>query len=365
MNPKHREIIQLIGNGMYNTIGYGIGADAPAESRIAILRLFLTSADIHDPFNECWHLLREVVWCNKGSANQCKYEVYTWLLSYLAQELASPATYFNSITFYVLEDAANTSAQSGSISHFKFALDRCGNKVQTVDRPGQFTFLNKAILLHDFEQAALLLRRGADVHTVGNQIDLSPVEETPTSLALYTFEGFGKWWNVLSVHGFDLSEFVRNELAQGPLERIGWGEHTLVRLFEMNKSVKEDGWLQKRIDIHECPRCGECSCSDAHNAMIVDVQWQLLLEKIKRGGEYDDDRSRLGERSCDLPVSQPLGLPITEYGWVCLKCWHRAGCLSRRMAGESDRLDEEPIVEVGEHENEGEDDENSPFLLSF
>ena len=265
----------------------------------------------------------------------------------------------------MLDSAREASLITGSTNYLKFALDKCGDRVQLISEQGYFTFLQKAILCHDFEQAALLLDRGADVHVVGNQINLSPVDETATSLALYTFEGFRKWRDLLSANGFDLDKVVKNELARGPLRKNGWKEERLVRLFEMNKSVKEDGWLQQRVDLHECPRCGECSCSDEHNPMIVDVQWQLLLKKIKGGESYDDDVSRLSERSCGIPASQPLGLAITKYGWVCLKCWHGAGCLSTRMAGESDRLDMKTFGVVDKHEKEVEDDEDSPFLLSF
>jgi hypothetical protein len=54
---------------------------------------------------------------------------------------------------------------------------------------------------------------------------------------------------------------------------------------------------------------------------------------------------------------------VTDYEWVCLKCWHRAGCLNKRMAGLSDRLDEYCVVEVEEPANDDDDDGDSPFLL--
>jgi hypothetical protein len=190
----------------------------------------------------------------------------------------------------VLYYAKKASSVTNSIGFLTFALDNCENRLQFTFRSGQFTFLHIWILYHEYEQACFLLQRGADVYAVGHQNDLSPVDETPTSLALYTFKGFYKWRSVLLANGFDLKAFTETELARSRLGKSGWEQETLVRLFEINIRFREDGWVQKRVDIHECPRCGKCSCMDAYNPMIVDVQWQLLLEKIKEGEKYDGNR---------------------------------------------------------------------------
>jgi len=360
MDLKCRESLQLI--ALY------IKKEASAKTRIEILRLFLSSANLQDPDDQCWGLLQKVVWAHLEAVQTSKdpqsfsiYELYEWLVGYLAHGLASPVNDY--ITFEVLDNAIKASFAANSVGFLNFALDNCGNRLQVTPRPGHFTFLHSSILCHEYDKARLLLQRGADVYAVGYQNNLSPVDETPTSLALYTFEGFYKWRSVLLAVEFDLKEFIRTELVHSPLGTSGWKQETLARLFEINERFREDGWVQKRVDLHECPRCGECSCSDAHNPMIVDVQWQLLLEKIKEGEKYDGSRSEVdGNISCDIPTSQRLGLAVNDYEWVCLKCWHRAGCLNRRMDGLSDRLEEHCVVEEPAA-NDEEDDGDSPFLL--
>lgn len=72
--------------------------------------------------------------------------------------------------------------------------------------------------------------------------------------------------------------------------------------------------------------------------MIVDVQWQRFLERAKGGG--DDgiaETELLLSKTAIVPEKDPqLGLPNSEYEFVCLKCWHGVGNLAERIESSLD-----------------------------
>jgi hypothetical protein len=78
---------------------------------------------------------------------------------------------------------------------------------------------------------------GPSLHLTGKEETWSPLQETPTSLAMYSLWAFVLWRSHLEGVGIDISTFVREELEQSHLLDAGWTEQTLLALFSMTSTM--------------------------------------------------------------------------------------------------------------------------------
>jgi hypothetical protein len=361
----------------------------------SILGLYLKTADLEDPCDYSWNILAKL------GAQHCRiaslssrdadliHDLYVWMLDIMRPGLAN--TVSDHYILMTLDNARDASERVG-LQFFDFILDVCNNRLDVKKSNTWYAMLHHSIMNRDFEVTSLLVQRGANPHLTGFYNFTSPVEETPTSLALYTSEDFKNWKETLLANGVDLAAFVKDELLQSPLKLDGWNEDTLLQVFELNPDSRVDGWRQSCANTNRCPRCADSDYGGLQ--LIVDVPWQTLLETIKKSQKREEDEGRgrrarvnavagfykydgisLGYLSCYfekqrkaikqsfvLEAAQPpLGLPVAEYEWVCLKCWYEAGTLDERIA-RSKYIHKYGSTTV--HEDQ-DDDDSSPFLLSI
>lgn len=123
----------------------------------------------------------------------------------------------------------------------EFVIEKCGNRVEVAPGPGRFALLHTSLMDQDYEHASLLLRRGANPHYLAKEPDISSIEETPTTLMLYTAEWFYKWVKIRRDNGFDLTSFVIHELETDFGRHEGWSRDTFLLLFEREIKFREEG----------------------------------------------------------------------------------------------------------------------------
>ena len=117
-----------------------------------------------------------------------------------------------------------------------------------------------------------VLRWNPDLHLSTVDTELSPNEESPTSLAMYSSWMFSEWRTKLNYLCVDFEDFVEKELDRGPLLKAGWTSETLLGLFQMKH--------QRGGDFAGLYYCSDCS----EELMEINVQpyWLHLLERYKR-----------------------------------------------------------------------------------
>ncbi|KAI9649747.1 hypothetical protein NHQ30_002328 [Ciborinia camelliae] len=109
---------------------------------------------------------------------------------------------------------------------------------------------------------------------------------TPTSLAMYNWEGFLVWRALLRELQFDMSDFITRELEARKLNNDGWTQETLTQLFNqdlvlpklppLDMPVPYDRIIGSRF----CDRCRYDSMEGMHK---VDLEWRCLLRSIRTG----------------------------------------------------------------------------------
>ena len=205
-----------------------------------------------------------------------------------------------------------------------------------------------------------VLSRNPDVHRLGLDTFLSPYKESPTSLAMYSWDAFISWLRALVNNKVDLESFIDRELGQNHEVHPGWVKETLLHLFTY------DDWPDLQSD-----RFSACSdCKALHILIMVQPYWRHILERIRtrlqpyepntagsEAKEENDDNELAPESESDKDTSTYIARgPINsnclydKREVVCIDCWlHYARTGTRKL----------PVEELSESEHPASDDDSS------
>ena len=123
-----------------------------------------------------------------------------------------------------------------------------------------------------------MLAKNPDLHRLGFNRFYTPQEESPTSLAMYTYPKFTEWRRGLVANEVDLENFINQELERNSLLYPGWEAETLYDLFAHRDRLE--------LDIGYHWACSDCSKNDL--GFRVQPYWRHLMERIKRRIDPDD-----------------------------------------------------------------------------
>lgn len=80
-----------------------------------------------------------------------------------------------------------------------------------------FSPILRSIANENWNVVKAFTKYGADLHYVGKDIDYSPVEETATTLSLYSSRRFFEWRDILRDREIDIAGFINDELQHSRL----------------------------------------------------------------------------------------------------------------------------------------------------
>lgn len=237
------------------------------------LRLLSSDLDFSDHESQAWKMVLVLLERERASTGLCTTtEVSEWILDrFLAEmrenhspQLLAWLMIFTLETPNLLrrileidEDAAHTSFLEGAYTpmHGKIAEDFPESIMPGIE---------------------LLLKGGADPHRVGKVSvtyggDDSGRLDTLTSIAMRRSSAFSKWRRILHNLGYDLREFVAQEMQREPLVALGWTEESLLRLLECAFPPLE-------LDPDLCEKCGRVVY---HTFDKNEMWWERLLDDIR------------------------------------------------------------------------------------
>ena len=240
----------------------------------------------------------------------------------------------------------------------------------------------------------MVLAKGADRHPLGLWYELMPVEESPTSLAMYSSWAFTYWRRGLVAIEVDLDDFIDQELRRCASVHVGWKKEAMHDLFA----------YRDRPDLKPRERWKCKDCSKKITAVVIQPFWRHLLERIKQRIDPDspaqadtevsknaiadyrsiteaasssnDTRPVLNELSSESGSKSgleedihgyPSTIPIRSdcvYDWdetICMSCWHYYRQTGTRFVGGLD--DGSSLDEYSSSEDESSEDEYSPYLI--
>ena len=146
----------------------------------------------------------------------------------------------------------------------------------TTSNFGTCSVLHIALAQGDREEVlSTVLARNPNLHRLCSCAGLSPLIESPTSLAMYSSVAFRSWLHALVKTGLDIGSFIDQELVQDPQVHVGWEKETLLNLFTHGD----------RPDLHFDyeSACSDCKCWPSFLGPMVQPYWMHLLERVKEG----------------------------------------------------------------------------------
>lgn len=194
----------------------------------------------------------------------------------------------------------------------------------TEQRPILHDALRKGLLLRDSLGTKMLVDKTttADLHLCFEGLSDYPsiVGETPTMLAMYTRKGFLAWRTILRDLGFDLLDFVTQELAAMNSQYDGWTQDTLMELFEQDLPVSrfpEPNSQTLPAGINHCDRCQKpMTIGFIHQK--VDLEWRRTLRSIRTGKKntkvVDHNLSLAGETDANIIGGTNKNITETDFG---------------------------------------------------
>ncbi|KAK8905073.1 hypothetical protein QC760_006274 [Botrytis cinerea] len=193
----------------------------------------------------------------------------------------------------------------------QWVLRSVPGKIQnTEQRPILHDALRKGLLLRDSLGVKMLVDKTttADLHLCFEGLSDYPsiVGETPTMLAMYNRKGFLAWRTILRDLGFDMLDFVTQELAAMNSQYDGWTQDTLMELFEQDLPVSrfpEPNSQNLPAGINHCDRCQQpMTIGFIHQK--VDLEWRRTLRSIRTGKKnmkvVDHNLSLAGETDANI-----------------------------------------------------------------
>ena len=238
------------------------------------LRLLTDSMDFSDEAGDGWEVLQDL--CEyateKLGERDAKESLLLWMLRQSSFELKTYSIrnrfemmLYWTLRFYELEEASDLLLNLGyaeTINTGVYSRDGC-------------TVLHFSVAWT--YGVSTVLAKGPDLHRRVLDCDLTPQEESPTSLAMYSSWAFTEWLRGLVTIKVKFEEFIDEELKRNPLVHTGWEKETLHDLFAYHH--------RPDLDV-ERYHCSDCTKPISYNA--VQPHWRHMLERIKQRIDPDD-----------------------------------------------------------------------------
>jgi len=351
-------------------------------NKIDVLRLFIHQADFSEPRNQDLECLSTLAYGELYAEDE-----YSSGLSSLAWILQSSRD--------DKEDTINPEDTSSLLWNTTLNWDIKDIRLLLADlkvdhsigiaEGTDWTPLHYYVCFRDDALTRSLVHLGTDLHVTGKDPWWSTVNESPTSLSLYSSVAFAAWRQVLEEEHVSLESFVARELQNTRLLSEGWNAQSLMQVFMLN--------FQPSIySEHRCEKC----LRYGRGFGLVEIAWQQILQqfnfrqdvhnalhglKTERTSEqpyiaekleerrpnsrnrkatktkYSSESNHMGQSST---ISTLIGCEICEENpeednfdckWVCFHCWHNM-------------LDRESYTNDS-NENDDGGSHDSPFLLSI
>ncbi|KAF2865397.1 hypothetical protein BDV95DRAFT_612781 [Massariosphaeria phaeospora] len=307
------------------TINSATATQIPPQQRIEALRLLLDNLEFSNHESQAWKMVLVVLERERASTGLCTTtEVSEWILDTFLGDLresCSPPIVAWLLTF-CLE----------SPTLLRRVLDISGDLVDASFVPGGYTPMHSKIA-ENFSDAVvpgikILLQKGANPHHVGMTSsayggDDAQRLDTPTSLAMRRSSSFFRWRQIVREAGYDIDQFVADELSECLLVTSAWTVSSLRQLFELDFEP-----LELAPDL--CTQCGRVVY---HTFDHDEVWWETLLDQLKGNAKgtpvYDALETSEGHcgqtdemQECSSPVSSgsTSSTESSEDDDLCWKC---------------------------------------------
>lgn len=130
-------------------------------------------------------------------------------------------------------------------------LDLSGEgAIDRTDYLDKYTIVQQQTVTFD-QNLGAVLSTGPDLHLTSRDLDYSPQQKPPTSLAMESSCIFTIWRSGLCALRIDTKDFIEQELERGPLLDAGWKADTLLALFEYDFEQ-----AYRSIGVKYCVSCG-------------------------------------------------------------------------------------------------------------
>ena len=123
------------------------------------------------------------------------------------------------------------------------------------------------------EDIRVVLAPRPDIHRLGLDSKVSPEEESPFSLVLYSSWAFEHWLNALALTRKGFEQSVTEEIERNHTIYPGWKKETLLNLWTYEYAIR-----------YVPPYVRPCAdCAKMFAAVTVQPHWRHFLERIKHG----------------------------------------------------------------------------------
>ena len=261
-----------------------------------IFRILIDSMDLSEEDDNGWEILSDLYTFiyPGGTCLEAKSELLLWILRMSSFELQTNiigARYTDMLYW-------TSRSEAGLPEAFDLLLNLGGNGIINIvphDTYG-YAVLHQKIVYSQECPLSEVLARGPSLHQVCFDIDITPYEESPTSLAMYSSRMFAHWRRALVNTEVDLETFVEQELEQNLELHPGWRKENLLDLFAHGD----------RPDLH-VPKYRTCSdCVRSYFSVEVQPYWLHTLKRIKER-RYGDDAASAGSEVNEQDNSSDLG----------------------------------------------------------
>lgn len=301
-------------------------------------RLLIDSMDFLDEDGDGWEVLDTL--CRSSyilyDNEETKIPLILWMLKFLSFELKTHAVRRNYASMLnwilvpnpALEEAADLLLNLGGVEVIDEAIYDTGG-YNVLHELTMYTFPN---------EISTVLSKGPDLHRLGFDYNLTPQEETPTSLAMYSSWIFKYWLDGLISIEMDIEKFVEEELVRNHAVHAGWEKETLLDLFTYD--------YKHSVDLLEAWTYKDCSdCAKRHRGVEVQPYWRHLLERIKQ--RLDPDTPAQDDSEVREKENADLG-SIAE-----------AASSSSDLAHKPDVVGDIPLVDLSKFPSESESEPES------
>ena len=262
----------------------------PCSKAIDTLRLFTDVMNFVDHDGDGWLALLDISSSYGYDRRSIFPHLFLWMLQLCSPEIR---THFIEYNYTVL---LWNGFNFGNEKLARLLLDLGPVDAIETKVVGSYTMLQANFLWPGGRGLDMILAFEPDLHHLSSNPKISPREETPLSLALYSYESFSAFAQALRKRHTNMDEFVLQELREDyPLKDDGWTRQTLRALFQLK--VQPDAVV---IIYSTNIRCDECYGYSLY-WLKVGVAWQRYLEMFKeRHSQIATEISNSNEGMTDI-----------------------------------------------------------------
>ena len=219
--------------------------------------------------SQCWKRDENAISALLASfLNQVRFELQTFRLNIVVADILRPLAHFEEI-----------------IDVVKFLSSLSGKS--TINTASGYT--DEYTLLHFLVVSLIWMswphvvrELDQDLHGLAFDRTISPKEESPMSLAMYSSSGFMGWISAVQQKELDPDHFVREELSKNPSGYRGWDWSTLRGLWRYIQKLSGADALRKRLTFRYQNRPLYClDCDVLIECIVIQPYWRHVLERIK------------------------------------------------------------------------------------